>query len=618
MGPPQARRDVLSRLHPAAQAAIAAGLALLLALVSIKAWRLSLSVPFEYVWDSVFHQFEVKSVLDNTTYLTNDYIGAPFGGQLYDFPQGDNNLHFALIKLLGIFSGDSAVVMNVFWLLTFPLTAVAAWWAFRRMGLGPLPAIVCAVLFSILPYHYWRGEGHLWLSAYYAVPLGCFFVLQVLQRRRIFEGRRTALLGAGAACIVIGSANVYYAVFTALLLLGAAVLVAWERDGRRPARDAVIAIALIATTLVANLAPSIDYRASHGDNPEVAQRTPIESEMYGLTLIGMLLPANNHRAEPLADIKAHYLGSTLTPGESAQSLGLIGAIGLVVLFVLVARSALRPSRASGRPLLRAAAVGAVMAFVIGTIGGVSEIFARAVDPQIRAWSRLSVFIGFFALIAVGTALGWLYARLERRSHGSFAVAGATVAILAFALWDQTPPAHIGQFDRDYIEPQYESDEAFVELLEERLPGGAAVLQLPYLKFPEGYPPPGRMSDFDPLRGYLHSEDLRWSYGAMNGRSADVTACLAGAEPQVVAPTAKAMGFDAIWLDRFGYADSGMVEADLQRVTRASPWESPDSRFLAYDLRAVEPRKRLEAEIEDAMPDSGDELQDCGPLEKVVG
>ena len=53
----------------------------------------------------------------------------------------------------------------------------------------------------------------------------------------------------------------------------------------------------------------------------------------------------------------------------------------------------------------------------------------------------------------------------------------------------------------------------------------SVFQLPYMPFPDG----GvvhRMTDYDLVRGYLHSDGLHWSFGAMSGRPEDWQAELA--------------------------------------------------------------------------------------------
>ena len=98
------------------------------------------------------------------------------------------------------------------------------------------------------------------------------------------------------------------------------------------------------------------------------------------------------------------------------------------------------------------------------------------------------------------------------------------------------------------------------------PRGAAVFQLPYLPFPEGGQQAG-LYENDLLRGYLHSDDLRWSFGATKaGRGV-------GRRPRRAADGDRARcgrgaGFAGLYVDRFGYQDGGRaLESEARRQGR---------------------------------------------------
>ena len=73
-----------------------------------------------------------------------------------------------------------------------------------------------------------------------------------------------------------------------------------------------------------------------------------------------------------------------------------------------------------------------------------------------------------------------------------------------------------------------------------------------------------MTDYDHLRGYLHSDTLSWSYGGVKGRRGRVAATPGGEADRRSRPTrSPRSGFDGVWLDRFGYGpDLAQVEAEL--------------------------------------------------------
>jgi phosphoglycerol transferase len=620
------RRRFADPPHSAALSCGAAALlALLGALVSIKIWRhAGLGVPFEYSWDSLYSQAIVKSIIENGSIYSIPELGAPFGTHLNDFSYGDT-LTLVMIRAIAIFSGDSAAVMNVFWLATFPLAAAAAWWAMRRLGLSGSSSLVGGVVFSLLPYHFWRGEAHLTLSAYWVVPLGCYLVLRLLRGERVFDRRkpaaswlRSVLTRGNAAtaviCVLIACSGIYYAAFTLILLLAATALAVATPGRRGAAASGGVAIGLTAIVLVASLAPALLYRDQHGSNPVVGKRTPVESETLALSFANLVLPPLHHRFPPFTDLRSDYEASTVAVGEDAQALGLLGTAGFLWLLAALAFAALG-SATWISPLERAAAVGAATAFLIGTVAGPSTLFAHAVTPSLRAWNRLSVFIAFFALVGLGAVLDRVFAWLRPRPRGRIAAAGLAAALLALALYDQTPLPRPDQFNPEAVADEYHADQRFVGRLEGALPAGGSVFQLPYLQFPEGYPPPGAMTDYDPLRGYLHSEHLRWSYGAMKGRSADIGACLQVVPPQKLVRVVAALGFDALWLDRLGYAPSAAdrLEAVAARTSRAAPLRGVGGRYAVFPLRDVRVPAAAVAHIRAALPSSGDEVSDCTRL-----
>src|SRR5204862_231532 len=101
----------------------------------------------------------------------NPALGAPAGLDLRDVPLSDNNFHFLLLKLLGLFTSDYGLVINLFFLLTFPLVTLSALYVFRQFKISLAPALFASLLYTFLPFHFIRGQHHLFYAAYYLVPL---------------------------------------------------------------------------------------------------------------------------------------------------------------------------------------------------------------------------------------------------------------------------------------------------------------------------------------------------------------------------------------------------------------------------------------------------------------
>ena len=310
-------------------AAIAGLLALAIALWALKIWDARLSVPFRYseVDDTKFYLLLIKGILAHGWFLTNHNLGAPFGQQLYDYPQGADNLNLFTVKLIGLISPHPGVVINVFLFVTFVLDGAAACLVMRRLGVSPLVSIVCAVLFALLPYHFFRSDSHLFLSSYWSLPLTAYLFIAVLDDRPLFTRRpsggriRRLLTPTSVAtvvmCVVIASTGLYYAVF-GLVMIGVALLLKLL-SGRRlaPLLPGLAAFALVLVVLVANLAPTAVYHAQHGGN-SAEVHSASQGDSLAMSASYLVLPPLHDRIAPLRHLTEHYANVTPPHGYCEQ------------------------------------------------------------------------------------------------------------------------------------------------------------------------------------------------------------------------------------------------------------------------------------------------------------
>ena len=551
-------------------------LALVGAALVLELWNADLRVPFAYTGDGTLNLTLIKGVLENPWYFHNPDLGAPNSQELYDYPViSQETLNLLLMRILGLGTGDPALVINLFFLLTFPLAALTAFLVLRRLAVSRGIALVIALLFALLPYHFQRGEVHLFLAAYYAVPLGAYLSIAVFRGDRLFSGRRATLITA-VMCAVVATASGsgYYAVFTVVLVVVAALL----RFVVRRERDALIAggavvAAILAVSLV-QLAPTIAYRAANGANDQVAKRFWFESENYSLRLTNLLLPVDGHRIGPLARWKSEYTEQIPQTEARSATLGIVATLG----FVWLIGVALAAVAGAGRryELGRHAGLAAltVVSVLFATTGGLSTFFA-VIWPQIRAWNRLSVFIAFFSLTAVALLLGLLERRIRTPVF-----AGLLAVLLAVGVYDQTTKAYVPSYDA--FQSAWDADADAFAALDDRLPADARVVQVPYEPFPE--PPMPFMGGYEAAKAYLHSDDVHGSWGAMRGRPEDWAATIAGKPAADVVPAARSEGFAGILLDRLALgAAAAATEADFRAATGRAPEQLPGGRWAFFPL-----------------------------------
>lgn len=589
--------------------ASAAGLiSLVMVLINAHVWNMSLRIPLVLGGDGTYALTGIKSLVNHTWLGVDQSLGAPYGGAFYDQSSAFGDFtELLILKVMGLVMQDPAALLNVFYLLTFPLVAISAYGALRVLGTDRWVAMVCAIVFTFLPLHFMRGLGHVFLSAYYAVPVACVLILGLLGhvelfRRRTSDGprvlawasRRTLLVLA--ACFVVGASGSYYALFAVAIAAPVGLLagIVYRSGGRLVATTVVCATIL--ATMVAVQAPAILYWQENGKNENVAKRTPWESEFYGLRITAMLLPLPNHRVDRFAAASTKYrTGTQLGDEGPTQPLGIFMTFGLLLAVAVAASGALgRTPRTPRWRTVGGAGVAGLITILIGTVSGISAVLAYFVDPQIRAWNRISVYVAFFALVAFAAVLSALRDRWAGRGWPGWVFGLVLLAIVPFvSLYDQSPDG-LPQYDLNRA--SWQNDARFGAAVEKALPQGTMILQLPHMPFPENGPV-NQMTDYDHFKGYVHTDGLRWSYGASKGRLPDDWgAATQGLPPAELIPAAVAAGFRALYIDRFGYEDEGAaLEREVQKLTGQGPIvESDDKRLALYDLRPVAEEERRDA------------------------
>jgi hypothetical protein len=589
----------LVRAHAAAfwPYASAAILSVVLVAALLQLWRADLRVPFTYHGEAIYNGMLVKGVLEQGWHLGNPALGAPDGVDLRDVPMSDNNLHFAVIRLLGLATTNYARVMNAFFLLTFPLTALSALFVFRRLGLAAWPALCGSLLYTFLPFHFGRGLHHLFLAAYYVVPLGIMLTLWITlgaaslvdeERRWSWRHCRGKLIASAIICTLIGSSGVYYAFFTCFFFLVAGGITALRRGDARHLALPVALVALTAAVITVHFAPSIVHVYRHGDTPTV-RRSPADAELHGLRVSQLLLPVTGHRLAEVARFK-DFLNAERGVNESdLSSLGVIGGLGFLALLgglLLAPARGIRPGQDLAHRALHDVRLLNLAAVLLGTIGGLGSLVALLITSKIRAYNRISVFIAFFSLFAVVVGLDAVYRRYGRGWRRRAVLVGGLAMVLAVGLLDQTSPRAVADYAR--ITGEYGSDATFIHQLQALMPPGGMVFQLPVVPYPE-HPPVHRMHDYDHGRGYLHShaKRVRWSYGAMKGREGEAWQRWVAAKPapQMI-ETLAAAGFSGLYLNRAGYADRGARLSDeISTVLNQPPLRTHDDRLRFFDLTA---------------------------------
>ncbi|MGL6072956.1 MAG: hypothetical protein ACRC8S_02220 [Fimbriiglobus sp.] len=558
-------------------------LTVLFLVVGMRLDKADLNAPFTYDYDALLILPFVKQIVDGSTHWHTERLGAPGAQDLHDFPVIDH-LHFAILWLMSWVFRSPVVVFNLFYLLTYPLTTLTTIYVCRRYKMTMVASIVMGVLYAFQPYHYLRGQTHYFLAAYYIIPLTMMVIIDICRGELPFfdpkvEGwfririRNRATISALLIGLATSSAGAYYAFYACGLLLMAGGY-GWVRTySVRPAISAGLVTFVVGFGGVLNHIPTFIYQYQYGQNSRPHTRLAEEAELYGMKIAQLILPVAGHNPVAisptvywdLAGIRSAYLSPGFKGAAVNEAdwnpIGFLASCGYIALLAVCFL-----------PVRRSETLGPLSALTLfatlyATTGGFGAVFNLLVSPQVRCPNRISIYIAFAALFVVCRAVDrFFFSRSGIVKSLRIPVFGV---ILLFGIWDQTNdqwfpdlriprPGYMSVVDqREATRKQFYDDKEFFEKVQNLQPEGM-IFNYPYMEFPESryYSEPGAALatlSYEYVLGYVHTKNLRFSYGAMKGREWDNWARSVSTKEPIprFLERITLMGFEGLVLDNKG-------------------------------------------------------------------
>ena len=490
-------------------------------------------------------------------------------------------------RFIGLFAGVNLTV-----LLAQILAVLGFYAAGRLMGADWRLCAAAGLLFGFARMAFARQLHHLPVTFYWHVPL-CLLVCYWIGSGTL-GWRSPRFWVAVAIAVVTGWQNPYYT----SMFLQLAFFAAAYRFVRGDRATSWSAGAVMAAAIAAFFSTNLDTFYCHfvnGPNPGAVVRNYQWLEYYALKPLDLLMPPPDHRIGALASMGWNYFTNVMVPGETPPScyLGLVGIAALVWLAKLtLQRATFSPE--SGLPF---ETWQVAWIFIYSIIGGANNLAGFFGLQIFRSVNRFSIFILAIVLL-------FAIRRLSERHKNHTQVWAICGLALLIGLWDQLPSFEVrnkAQMESRTNNEQarqwqnfppalqhiqttdavVESDRTFTRELEKRLPAGSMVFQLPVMDFPES--PVAGLAPYEHFRPYLHSEKLRFSFGAIKGRPREqwqhrlVTLPL----PEIISRL-ETFGFGAIYVNRRGLNENG--EALLKALAQSGYTEVVES--PARDLYAV--------------------------------
>ena len=405
--------------------------------------------------------------------------------------------------------------------------------------------------------------------------------------------RAFAVLAGG--CLLSGFTYAYTAFFAAFVLALALGLAALSRRGA--VRPLALALLLTVGGTGLNLLPTLEaWEEEPGTRvTATSYKLPHHADLYGLRIRDLLTPVDAHPLPPLRHLAALVAGAAF-PGSNENTsvrLGLVGSVGFLLLLGVSLLGTLRapPGRILGGALQPLASL-SLGCLLLGTVGGLGSLFNLLVIPDIRCYNRISVFVAFFALAAVGLVLDQFFRRLPEGFRR-----GALALLLVCGLLDQRVEGLRGLIPTH--REAYEALKATVREVEGSLPPETRIYQCPYYGplFDPRWLRGGTVPPLLELGPYIVSEKLRWSAGALTARGVKWNEALAELSFDLLGDQLVAQGFGGLWVDRLLFEDDttgARAVGAFEKTLGAPRISGEEGRFLLFDLA---PRRRA---LEEAM------------------
>lgn len=593
-------------------------LSLLAAFCVYHIWKFNFYNPIEYEGDLVSGFFYASNFISGDWLYYSSKV-APLGYNGSSFAIGFW-LHAVILKIICIFVSDPVVAVNIFYFGGFLLTGMTGYFVLRKLKINKGISILCAVLYTQLPYHYMRNEVHLWLSAYYVLPLAVLVLYYVVSGQLVEEDTKRIdkgkLIFGVIVAVLMGVSDIYYSAFFAFLIVMGGLLSAIIKKNWKLLIAIVPIIIALVLALLLVLLPFIKSALS-GNVSGQAMRNEADLDSFGLKWIYMILPIAGHRIKFLADFRKYCDDAFLLNNKSAYvSLGILLSVGLIISLLSLIGS--RGKRSEHYQIIRQMGVLSLVSILLATPGGISTLIGSLLSTAIRCYNRISVFIAFFATITFACFLQLLQDSnvVKRWFQNRMALSGILVLLGIFGIWDMTsadivdktdydPFNHIYLTDRAELEKEVASDRKLVADVENIMPEGSKILQLPivsdtiYSAFPNG-----TAGTWQHTWKTVFARTTQWSHGDAQGGETDRWLTKIKTLPmKELIPAVAEVGFTGIYIDPLGYEEEEFekVCSIIEKMTGSSPIISEYGEQRFYDISEYAER-RNESYTEEELKD----------------
>lgn len=546
-----------------------------------------LTVPFSYRSDGMSPVLEAVNMHETGLSMVNNRLAAPFNQDNSTNASSSyiQRVSYVYKIVLANIINDSAVTANIIVLFIPVFNALVSYFVMKSLGINRLLSILGSVTFGFCPYVQQRLLGHACLAAAEFVPLTvllCFWCATDPNFNSLSKGffkSRRNLLGILFAFLIANNGILYYPYFSCFFLCITAVYCfVREKNGKSLVR-CLIPVFEILFFIVINFIPFFFQAVSANSGlAESVKRDFVHAQIYGLRISTLFLSPNGFGTNILKKLYIDFTSNSVLINENAIGyLGLIGMIGFAVLLIAL----IAPRKQENAFLHKITFLSGlnIAAILLGTIAGFGGLIAFFF-PQFRAYNRISIFVAFFCILAVcllaQRLLDFLPDKMKFFSPevNKKILSGFLTVCFLGGFVEQVSINISAEYTFSSL--MWKNDNVFFPKIEKSVSENAMIFELPYMSYPENGSI-GDMNDYAQFVGYIHTDTLRWSYGAVKGTMAAAwNSYVSGLSVEQMLKVLSLTGFEGIYIDRRGYDEKiwKALESELVTFTGAKPIVSP--------------------------------------------
>ncbi len=533
----------------------------------------SWSTPVSYESDTIGVMAVAKAYSEGDfSYFSTKYakrLNAPFEANWNDYPKEEMYYAFQgiLVKLFGLYPG-----MNIGLLLAHILAGATFWFVGNWFGYNRSLLFAFSILYAFTPYIFWRGMVHILLSYYFVIPVFWMVLCIAVKDEFTLNGRLWILI-----LLVLFFACNFSFYYTIVFMQLFSIILVMHIIKKNHNKTKYFILSVIATSVIAFVLTNFGYfwtKITLGSNFSAAVRNIDGLEVYGLKLIELFAtPQNTIGYFNEFWMKQYHEQPMIIRGEIGSGyIGIVGILGLTTmicynLYFLCLKKIENTSMSFWI---------SIWILFYSLIGGLNHFLGVFGFTFMRGTNR-------FSIIILTLSFYFLVEQLSKQQFRRYALLFSVVIVLA-GIFDQFPAEKVSHERILETKAEIQADIDLVETLEQELPEGSMIFQLPVMEYPE-VPPIHKIDSYQPFRPYINSNYLRFSYGSIKGRTRELWQHkIKNLNSDETVFELERFGFSVLLINKDGYADNAAeLKSMITNTGKEVMYEDTDGRYIAFKL-----------------------------------